>query len=138
MIKSNREGNMKFVKYSEIQGHSGIYDTIKNKKLLKMRNHEIINVKTIKLNEILKKNNAPKFINYIDIDVEGHELECLESIDFSSYEFGIIGVEIGPGVQEYHKIVNYLENFGYQPFFLLGPDTLFCHPDNLESSTKLY
>ena len=76
--------------------------------------------------------------NFLKIDVEGHELECLESIDFSSYEFGIIGVEIGPGVQEYHKIVNYLENFGYQPFFLLGPDTLFCHPDNLESSTKLY
>ena len=54
---------------------------------------ETYKVKTKTLTDILKENNAPKFIEYLSIDVEGAEPNVLRSIDFKEYTFGYISVE---------------------------------------------
>jgi FkbM family methyltransferase len=68
--------------YSEIDGHfnarkSGSY-------------YEVL---TISLNDLLKKYNAPRHIDYISIDTEGSEFEILSTFDFNEYTFGVITCE---------------------------------------------
>ena len=70
-------------------------------------------VNTIRLDELLKEYNAPSFIDYLSIDVEGAELEVLKSIDFTNYSFGYISIEHNNNTgrkEEFHKIFT---NNGY-------------------------
>lgn len=50
-------------------------------------------VKTITLQDLLDKYNAPKIIQYFSLDTEGTELEILKSVDFSTYTFLYINLE---------------------------------------------
>lgn len=52
-----------------------------------------IEVKTITLQELLDKYNAPRVIHYFSLDTEGSELEILKSVDFSKYIFLYINLE---------------------------------------------
>ena len=54
---------------------------------------KIIKVKTQLLHEILDANNAPEFIEYLSIDIEGAELEVLKTFPFDKYKFGCISLE---------------------------------------------
>ena len=50
-------------------------------------------VETISLLDLLKKNSAPKYIDYISIDTECSEFEILNAFNFTEFRFGIITVE---------------------------------------------
>jgi len=50
-------------------------------------------VESISLEELLKKYNAPKNIDYISVDVEGSELEILRTFSFDKYEVKIWTIE---------------------------------------------
>lgn len=50
-------------------------------------------VETITLLDLLKKFDAPKYIDYLSIDTEGSEFEILKNFDFSSFSFGFLSVE---------------------------------------------
>jgi FkbM family methyltransferase len=50
-------------------------------------------VKSITLRGLLRKFNAPQYIDYISIDTEGSEYEILSSFSFNEYSFGVITVE---------------------------------------------
>jgi len=52
-----------------------------------------IKVKASNLTSILNKINAPKFIDFFVLDVEGDELEVLKGVDFNLYKFKYILVE---------------------------------------------
>ncbi len=71
-------------------------------------------VETISVDDLLKENNAPKFIEYMSIDTEGSELEILKSINFNEYTFGLIHLEhnyVEPRRTEMRKL---LESNGYK------------------------
>lgn len=54
---------------------------------------KIYKVKTISLNDLLKKYQAPKKIDFISIDTEGSEYEILKNFDFNKYDVKIITCE---------------------------------------------
>jgi len=51
------------------------------------------NVETISLEDLLDRNQAPKFIEYLSIDTEGSEFQILNTFNFSKYTFGFISCE---------------------------------------------
>jgi FkbM family methyltransferase len=57
------------------------------------RQGKTYDVKTISLNDLLSKHNAPKQIDYLSIDTEGSEFEILNNFDFSKHTFQIITCE---------------------------------------------
>jgi len=50
-------------------------------------------VTSISLNDLLRKYNSPKHIDYLSIDTEGSEFEILKALDFNEFSFGVITVE---------------------------------------------
>ena len=52
-----------------------------------------IEVTTTSLMDLLDQHNAPKVIDYLSIDTEGSELEILQGINWSRYQFRCITVE---------------------------------------------
>jgi len=50
-------------------------------------------VRTISLNDLLAKYDAPSAIDYLSIDTEGSELEILKNLDFERYSFRVISCE---------------------------------------------
>jgi hypothetical protein len=58
----------------------------------------------------------------MSIDVEGYELNVLQSIDFTRYRFGLITIEDN---QQDGVLVTYMQEHGYKVFMELGRDILF-------------
>ena len=54
---------------------------------------EIKNIKTITLNNLLKNLDFNKHIDYMNIDVEGHELDIFKGFDLHLYKPSVISVE---------------------------------------------
>jgi FkbM family methyltransferase len=50
-------------------------------------------VKTISLQDLLNKYEAPEIIDYLSIDTEGSEYEILSDFDFARYQFRVITCE---------------------------------------------
>ena len=78
--------------------------------------NEIIKVKAKTLYSILKKYKAPKIIDYLSIDVEGHEFYVLMNFPFNEYTFKCITVdhnEVNIGPQLRKQIRTLLEANSY-------------------------
>jgi FkbM family methyltransferase len=78
-----------------------------------LRNEKIrYDIETISLNDLLKKFNAPKIIDYLSIDTEGSEFDILKNFDFDDYKFRIITCEHNYTINR-DRIYNHLLNKGY-------------------------
>ena len=75
-----------------------------------------IKVKTQLLHEILDANNAPSFIEYLSIDIEGVELEVLQTFPFDKYKFGCISLEHNYDEQKRNLIKEILAKNNYKFF----------------------
>ncbi len=69
-------------------------------------------VKTLTLNDLLKKYNSPSIIDYLSIDTEGSEFDILESLDFNKYQFRVITCEHN-FTADREKIFELLKRNGY-------------------------
>ncbi len=69
-------------------------------------------VRTISLNDLLEKYNAPKVIDYLSIDTEGSEFEILSHFDFDKHHFRVITCEHNFAPQR-EKIFELLTGKGY-------------------------
>ena len=67
-------------------GSSDIHRTARTK-------GRMYDVKTISLNDLLTKYNAPRQIDFLSIDTEGSELEILRAFDFDRHDFRVITCE---------------------------------------------
>tara|TARA_B100000287_G_C20506844_1_gene731432 strand:+ start:138 stop:737 length:600 start_codon:yes stop_codon:yes gene_type:complete len=67
------------------------------------------------LNEVLRESKySKKKIDFLDIDVEGADLEVLESLDFSKYSPELICVEYIGKDKKNSDIFNFLNNKNYE------------------------
>lgn len=83
----------------------------------------IIKVKTKTMKSILSDFNAPKIIDYLSLDVEGHEYKILQSFPFHEYIIKCITVEHNEphyGPKKRNDIRILLEKNGY--IFVKGND----------------
>jgi hypothetical protein len=81
------------------------------------RSHgEKYEVKTISLNDLLVKYNAPFLIDYLSIDTEGSEFEILNNFDFSRYDIRFISCEHNFESNR-EKIRNLLSINGYERLY---------------------
>ncbi|MFQ5471156.1 MAG: FkbM family methyltransferase, partial [Gammaproteobacteria bacterium] len=78
--------------------------------------------KAVLLEDVLRKYNAPKVIDYFSLDVEGFEYEILKNFPFHEYIFLCLGVERPP-----QKLHNLLIANGYMPRARLGEDMMYTH-----------
>lgn len=83
---------------------------------------KIIEIDSYTYEDLSIKYNIPSHVQYLSIDVEGGELNVLQSINFSKFSFDILGVEnnFGDAVVE-----NYLKQFGYAKIDKVGADDIF-------------
>lgn len=69
-----------------------------------------VKVSTVTLTDLLHQLGAPQFIDFLSIDTEGNELDIIQSLDFSIYEFRFIAIEVTRNAPEISKI---LLEYGY-------------------------
>jgi FkbM family methyltransferase len=55
--------------------------------------HQVIQVETVRLGDLLRSHGAPRYIDYISIDTEGSELEILQAFDFAEWDVMLLSVE---------------------------------------------
>lgn len=73
-----------------------------------------VELKTTTLADILKRANAPSFINYMSVDIEGAEYEALRVFPFDTYRIGALSVEHNEVQDRRAAIRRLLESHGYR------------------------
>jgi len=89
------------------------------------KDNNVIQLTTISLYDLLQKYNAPNTIDYLSIDVEGHEYEILRTFRFDKYKFKCITIEHNEphhGSKMRDNIRTLLESNGYK--FVKGNDDI--------------
>jgi FkbM family methyltransferase len=62
--------------------------------------HEVIEVETVSLNDLLACHDAPRSIDFISIDTEGSEFSILKEFDFARWDVKLFSVEHNLTAQE--------------------------------------
>lgn len=76
--------------------------------------HELVTLTTQTLGDILKKHEAPRFIEYMNLDVEGGEYDVLRTFPFDEYAFGYISVEHNYELEKKKLVHELLVRHGYE------------------------
>jgi len=86
---------MSIAKGLDIDNSSAIRHADLGSEFLENKEHRIsYGSRAFTLNEILKKSNAPKNIDFLSLDVEGNELSVLKGLDFKLYNPKWILIEV--------------------------------------------
>lgn len=75
---------------------------------------EKYSVRTLSLNDLLTKHNAPQWIDYISVDTEGSEFDILCNFDFERFRVGIFTIEHNYDDVHRNKILNLMNLMGYK------------------------
>ncbi len=92
-------------------------------------------VPTRTLDEILREAAAPRRLNFVSIDVEGHELEVLRGFSLEEWRPVIIIVEDNSNFKD-GSVANHLGRFGYVPFNRTGVNDWYAHRSDDQLVTK--
>jgi len=95
--------------FGGIEEHLGMW-----KEAEEVKEAKVVEFTTTTLDEILARANAPEFIHYMSIDIEGAELEALRGFSFSKYNVGALTVEHNYEEPKRSQIRKLLESKGYR------------------------
>ena len=112
----------KFINFHAFLGGSGIVDHLDEDYEDRLKG-EYVEIETTTLLDILEKHNAPKVIEFLDIDIEGAEFEVIKNFPFDQYEFKIICIEVRPQTRK--SITEHLVANGYRYTQDIGQDAIF-------------
>lgn len=116
-------------------GNSGLLTSFRNIGWLQKVKHEIITVQCQTLSNLITGIDK---IDYLDIDVEGHEYQVIEGIDFDNVEIKIMGVEVNESTELSQKMDDLLKTKGFFPFAQLHSDRFYNYKSGIPSSKKLF
>ena len=104
-------------------------DTTTSRLLAKEKNetteHEIAKVQVCTLESILSRHAKGVKVDFLSIDCEGHDLQCLESNDWKKYRPRVVLAEELSANPIRGRIVEYLQAEGYDLFAWAGPTLIF-------------
>jgi FkbM family methyltransferase len=80
---------------------------------------------TVTLGDILRRANAPRFIHFMSLDIEGAELEALRGLPFDTYTFGAMAIEHNYEGRKRNDIQALLEGRGYRRIHTWRQDDFF-------------
>ncbi len=83
---------------------------------------------TATLDEILAKGHAPRYIDYMSIDVEGAEYDALLGLSLDRYEIGTFTIEHNFEAKKREAIRTLLEGKGYVRVRVWEVDDWYVHP----------
>jgi hypothetical protein len=101
------------VKFRAHAGLGGIEDTL-GKWKEEASKSPLVEFTTTTLGEVLQRAQAPAFIHFMSIDIEGAELEALKGIPFDRYRFGAMAIEHNDEEPKRGDILKFLEARGYR------------------------
>jgi len=99
-----------------------ILDTIKEMVKVHGGTYEIIKIPAYRLETILYKYNI-RIVDYCSIDVEGHELNVIKSINWNKFYIKYITIENSMGIED--NMTEYLKSFSYSLMNKIEGDLVF-------------
>jgi FkbM family methyltransferase len=88
----------------------------------------VVELVTATLDEILEKAKAPKWIDYMNLDVEGVEYDVLRGFSFDRYGVGSFTIEHNHELQKRELIRKLMEGKGYVRVRSWEVDDWYVHP----------
>jgi len=132
---SNESGELPFIVGGEFGGFtkstpvSRILKRIKNKRIknrsASAATGEIVNVTTISLNKLFEQLQVDK-VDLLSIDVEGHELSVVQSLDWKSFPVRVLTIEANKGdEQKNEKVKTWLVSQGMKFYRKIDYDEIY-------------
>jgi FkbM family methyltransferase len=115
----------KKVKFHTHSGLGGIADTL-GKWKEEAQKSPAVELTTTTLGDILARANAPSFIHFLSLDIEGAELDALKGIPFDKYRFGSMAIEHNDEEPKRTDILKFLEERGYRRVHTFKQDDFYA------------
>jgi FkbM family methyltransferase len=128
-LSSKKNDSVDFYK-TTANALGGFGDDMSEEQKTRIENYgkfETIKVKTMTFDEIM--NNYPniKHIDFLSLDVEGHELSILKTINFQKYSFGFLTIEKNNS----EKIKQIMKENNYNIFMERKSDIMFVPKEKM-------
>lgn len=106
-------------------GLGGIADTL-GKWKAEASKAPAVELTTVTLAQVLEQAQAPAFIHFLSLDIEGAELDALRGIPFDRYRFGAMAIEHNEEEPKRGDIIKFLEERGYRRVHTYKQDDFFA------------
>jgi FkbM family methyltransferase len=113
------------VKFHTHPGLGGIADTL-GKWKEEAEKSPAVELTTTTLGEVLAGANAPSFIHFLSLDIEGAELEALRGLPFDKYRFGAMAIEHNDEEPKRSDLLRFLDEKGYRRVHSHKQDDFFA------------
>ena len=113
------------VKFHTHAGLGGIADTL-GKWKEEAEKSPAVELTTTTLADVLARNNAPPFIHFVSLDIEGAELDALKGIPFDKYRFGAMAIEHNEEEPKRSDLLKFLEEKGYTRVHTFKQDDFYA------------
>ena len=113
------------VKFHTHSGLGGIADTL-GKWKDEAAKSPAVELTTTTLGELLARTQAPSYIHFVSLDIEGAELEALKGVPFDKYRFGAMAIEHNEEEPKRTDLLKFLEGKGYQRVHTFKQDDFYA------------
>jgi len=113
------------VKFHTHSGLGGIADTL-GKWKEEAEKSPAVEMTTTTLGEILDRAQAPSFIHFMSLDIEGAELDALKGVPFDKYRFGSLAIEHNDEEPKRSDLIRFLDEKGYRRVHTYKQDDFFA------------
>ncbi len=113
------------VKFHTHSGLGGIADTLGKWKEEAARS-PAVELTTTTIGELLARTEAPPYIHFLSLDIEGAELEALKGVPFDRYRFGAMAIEHNEEEPKRSDLRKFLEEKGYRRVHSFKQDDFYA------------